>query len=141
MHGSGPMAKPLRTAEHLKGIDERLDRFEARVDERFAHVDKRFEQLDQRFDAMDKRFDAMDKRFDAMDKQFDDQRSHFDTFPEASSDRFNNLYDLMTAQGEKTEERFNKLEAELRLGMTDVKAALQTLLAGQTVRRRQKRIS
>lgn len=107
------MAKPLRTAEHLKMIDERLGHFEAKVDERFEQVDKRFA----------------------------DQRSHFDSLAEAARDQFRNLYDLMTAQAQKTDDRLNQIETEIRVGMRDMQAALHALVPGVAARRSRKRVS
>ena len=121
------MAKPLRTAERLRMIDERLDRFEVKVDDRFAQVDKRF--------------DEVDKRFDEVDKRFDDQRSHFDTLAEESREHFRNLYDRTTAQAEKTESRFKQFEGAIDNRLTDIQAALQALLAARSARRARKRVN
>ena len=138
------MAIRMRTTDHLKRIDERLDRFEANVDRRFEQVDKRFDQVDERFQQVDKRFEQVDKRFEQVDERFvqvdtrfeqvdkrfervdtrfDDMRSHYDALAEASRADFKNLYDLIQAQGEKSDSRFNQLQIDLRTMGNDLRAA------------------
>lgn len=134
------MAKPLRTAEHLRIIDERLDRIEVKVDERFAQVDQRFEQVDKRFEQVDQRFEQVDKRFDQVDKRFDDQRSHFDALAEEGREQFRNLYDLLATHVQNTDSRFKRFETEMRNSVTDIQAAIQTFV-GRAPRRRRKRVN
>lgn len=110
------MPRRMKT-DHLAVIDDRLDRLEARVDEGFAAVVRRFEQVDQRFEQMDKRFEQVDKRFD-------EQRSRFEALHEASQENFRNLYDLIKAQGEKTDARFEQMQADIRANTASVYAVL-----------------
>lgn len=96
------MPRRMKT-DHLAVIDDRLDRLEARVDEGFAAVDRRFEQVDQRFD---------------------EQRSRFEALHEASQENFRNLYDLIKAQGDKTDARFEQMQADIRANTASINAVL-----------------
>lgn len=146
----------MRTAEHLKSIDGRLDRLDAKIDERFAtvdgrlvesdnrfaqidrrfeqvdrrfeQVDRRFEQVDKRFEQVDQRFDDVDQRFDDVDKRFDEQRAHSSALFEASRADFNNLYDFVKAQAERTDARFGQFQTELRTRFADVQSAITALV-------------
>lgn len=104
----------MSTAEHLKSIDGRLDRLDAKVDARFVEVDKRF--------------DRVDRRLDDVDGRLDGQRSEFRALFEASRSDFNNLYDFVKAQAERTEARFGQLQTEMRTGFADVRSAITALV-------------
>ena len=117
----------MRTADHLKAIDDRLDRLDAKIDERFAGVDARFGEVDRRFGEVDKRFVDVDKRFGDIDKRFDEQRAHANALFEASRSDFKNLYDFVKAQAERTDARFDQLQTEFRTRFTDLQTAITAL--------------
>jgi len=104
--------------EHLKGVDNRLDRLDAKVDARFEQVDKRFEQVDVRFE---------------------EQRSYFKTLHEASRSDFNNLYDFVKARTDSLDTRFDRLQTELNSRFADVQKAIASLAAQLRPRTRRSR--
>ena len=117
----------MRTADHLKAIDDRLDRLDAKVDERFATIDVRFADVDKRFEQVDKRFEQVDKRFEQVDRRFDEQRAHANALYEASCSDFNNLYDFVKAQAERTDARLDQFQAETRIRFADLHSAIASL--------------
>lgn len=108
------MARRMRTADHLEAIDGRLARLDAKVDERFAGVDARFGEVD--------------KRFERVDERVDEEHSHFNALFEASRADFNNLYDFVKAQAERTDARFDQLQAEMRTRFADLQSAIAGLV-------------
>ena len=128
----------MRTADHLQAIDNRLDQLDAKiearfaaVDARFGEVDKRFGEVDKRFGEVDKRFDEVDKRFGEVDERFDEQRAHANALFEASRADFNNLYDFVKAQAEKTDLRFDQMQTEFRTRFVDLQTAITALTRGR----------
>ena len=103
----------MSTGDHLKAIDDRLDRLDAKIEVRFGEVDQRFEEVD--------------KRFSEVDKRFDEQRAHANALFEASRSDFNNLYDFVKAQAEKTDARFDQLQTEFRTRFVDLQTAITAL--------------
>ena len=110
----------MRTADHLKAIDSRLDGLDAKIEARFAAVDARFGEVE-------KRFDEVDRRFGEVDKRFDEQRAHANALFEASRSDFNNLYDFVKAQAERTDARFDQLQTEFRTRFADLETVITAL--------------
>jgi hypothetical protein len=96
----------MSIAAHLLALDGRLDRLDAKVDERFEQIDRRFEQVDVRFD---------------------EQRAHTNALFEASRGDFNNLYDFVRAQAERTDARFEQIQTEFRTRFADLHTAITAL--------------
>ena len=107
----------MRTADHLQAIDNRLDQLDAKIEARFAAVDARFGEVD--------------KRFGEVDKRFDEQRAHANALFEASRADFNNLYDFVKAQAEKTDLRFDQMQTEFRTRFVDLQTAITALTRGR----------
>jgi tetrahydromethanopterin S-methyltransferase subunit G len=122
----------MRTADHLKAIDDRLNRLDAKIEARFAAVDARFGQVD-------KRFGEVDKRFGEVDKRFDEQRAHTNALFEASRADFNNLYDFVKAQAEKTDLRFDQMQTDFRTRFIDLQTAITALPRGRRTSGRRRR--
>jgi ribosome-associated translation inhibitor RaiA len=114
------MARHMRTAEHLTAIDTRLDRLDANIDGRFREVDERFERIDRRFEQVDRRLEQIDRRFD-------EQRAHTSALFEASRVDFNNLYDFVKAQAERTDARLDRIQVEALTSAADLHAAIAAL--------------
>lgn len=108
----------MRTADHLQAIDDRLGRLDAKIDERFAGVDA---------------------RFTGIDKRLEEDRAHFDALYEASRADFNNLYDFVKAQAEKTDVRFEQMQTEFRTRFIDLQTAITALTRGRRTSGRRRR--
>jgi hypothetical protein len=77
-----------------------------------------------RFVESDNRFAQVDKRLEQVDKRFDEQRSHFNALFETSRADFNNLYDFVKAQAERTDSRFDQFQTEVRTRFVDLQAVI-----------------
>ena len=107
------MTRRMRISDHLQAISDRLDRLDAKVDERFAAVDVRFSEVD--------------RRFEQVDRRFDEQRAHTSALYEASRADFNNLYDFVIAQAERTDARFEESESRNAARFADLQTAIAAL--------------
>jgi tetrahydromethanopterin S-methyltransferase subunit G len=110
----------MRISDYLQAISDRLDRLDAKVDERFATVDVRFSEVDRRFEQIDRRFEQVDRRFD-------EQRAHTNALYEASRADYNNLYDFVIAQAERTDARFEESESRNAARFADLQTAIAAL--------------
>ena len=114
------MTRRMRISDHLKAISDRLDRLDGRLDRLDAKVDERF-------GAVDGRFSEVDRRFEQVDRRFDEQRAHTNALFEASRADFNNLYDFVTAQAERTDARLDQFQSETRVRFTDLETVVAAL--------------
>jgi len=94
------MAKKEPTIQNvLDVIQEMRSDFEVK----FEQIDARFEQIDARFEQIDARFEKIYARFEKIYARFADMEHEHDNF-----------YSLVGNFVKKTEERFDRLEEEIR---------------------------
>ena len=79
------------------------ERLELRFSARFAAIDGRFDRVDERFNSLDERFNSIDERFSSIDERF-----------------------------KGLDWRFEGLDDRLRGGMSELRAAFEHELRGQT---------
>lgn len=117
----------MRTAEHLVALDASVGQLDARIGRLEAKVDKGFAAVDERFAAVDARFEQIDRRFEQVDRRFDEQGAQMRALFEASRADFNNLYDFVRAQAQRTELRFDQIEADSLTRTADLHVAIAAL--------------
>ena len=89
--------------------------------------------------ALDERIAQIKNRFEASNLRFRGQSS--DALVEEWRQQFRNLSDLMIAQAEKEDAWFDRLQAEIRAGMTEIEKLIQALVADRAGRPRRKRVN
>jgi archaellum component FlaC len=106
-------------------------------EERFDRIDATLQQLVGRFDGVDKRLDGVDKRLDAVDKRLDAVEmglTGLKVLHDETRDKISLVLEHVVATNERLEcfkqdvdERFNKLEVDLRLVFDNHTRRIQAL--------------
>jgi predicted nuclease with TOPRIM domain len=93
--------------------------------ERTDRIEERLDRVEMKVDRLETKFDRLQTNVDGLTSAFDSLRSRVEVLNESSVERFNNLYDLLKSQADRTDARFEQIHRTMQAGITSTNAMLQ----------------